>query len=580
MKLLRTLIAIAACWMISVSPVSATGVFDSVRLLPANERLAKTLHIYDEQVKRRDSVFSINAIRQLVKTAEELDDHSLHSFSVSLLADQYARIRGFNSYSTSLHQSAVALAKKYRLPLLMGITNYRMGGYYYSFKNYPLAFEYLLRADTYFNEIGYKEVPDIDKILFFIGSIYYESGNYEKSEGYMRQVQQLKKISPYLRKQSLNTLAMIHKQQKDTAGALHWFQKTLEQAIEQNDSAWIGITYSNIGNLYFSAEQYERAYPLLEQGFRLTAQHKLPEEAAANLLLLARIDVMKNRIAQANEKINMANALVKGEFSLKGRRDLYETLALYYEHRGSLAKALQMQRRLIEVRDSLAASRDRQAYEKIQLRIETEKHLNEVDNLGAAAKTESLQRNTVIVLLFLVLLVILLLYGRHRLKAKNTAAILQAEKVMAEEKLQHARQLLQDFTKNNRQKNELIEKFAAELERLKANMTGNPAYEERLQNFDKLVQSTILTGTEWETFRELFDKVHKGFFTRLEQKIPGLSLEDTRLLSLVRLGLANAEIARMIGADTAAVKTSKQRLRNRIHPHQDGITIEDLIQAI
>jgi hypothetical protein len=571
---------IAACWFFCLSPVMGASVFDSVFLVPAQERIAKALSIYDEQVKRRDSVFSITAIRQLVSSAEERDDRELHCFSLSLLADQYARIRGFNPYSTSLHESAIALAKKHRLPLMIGMTHYRAGGYYYSFKKYAVAFEYLLRADTYFNEIGYKEVPDIDKILFFIGGIYYESGNYEKSEPYLLQIQQLKKVTTYLRKQSLNTLAMIHKLKGDTAGALHWFQLTLAEAEATRDTAWLGIAYGNMGSLYFANGLFEKAYPLLEQGSRFKVLKDLPEDAAADLLLMARIDLLQNKPERAADRIAAAQKTVKGSFSLQGRRNLYEALALYYERTGQEMQALEIQRKLMQVKDSISVSRDRQTYEKIQLRVETERHMDQVNQLEADARSETLQRNAVILILFLLLLVILLLYGRYRLKAKNTAAILQKEKQIAEEKLQHARQLLQDFTRNNRQKNELIERFAAELERLKANMTGDPVYEERLQNFEKLVQSTILTDAEWQSFRELFDKVHKGFFTRLEQKIPGLSLADTRILTLVRLQLPHSEMARMMGMDAAAIEASIHRLRDQIHPHQDGITIEDLVQAI
>lgn len=571
---------IAACLFCCLSPVMGSGVFDSVFQVPPKQRIAKALDIYDEQVKRRDSVFSITAIRQLISSAEERDDKELHCFSLSLLADQYARIRGFNPYSTSLHESAIALAKKHRLPLMIGMTNFRAGGYYYSFKKYPLAFEYLLRADTYFNEIGYKEVPDIDKILFFIGGIYYESGNYEKAEPYLLQIQKLKKVTTYLRKQSLNTLAIIHKQKGDTAGAFHWFRLTLAEAQANRDTAWLGITFGNIGSLYFSNGLFEKAYPLLEQGSRFKVTRGLPEDAAADQLLLARIDLMKNNPIKAAARITEARSMVKGSFGLQGRRNLYEALVLYYERTGQETLALEAQRKLMQVKDSLTANRDRQAYEKIQLRVETERHLNQVNQMEADATAETLRRNAVILILFLLLVVLLLLYGRYRQKARNTAAILQKEKQIAEEKLQHARQLLQDFTRNNRQKNELIEKFAAEMERLKANMTGNPLYEERLQNFEKLVQSTILTDTEWQSFRELFDKVHKGFFVRLEQKIPGLTLTDTRILTLVRLQLPHTEMARMMGMDAAAIEASIQKLRDQIHPHQDGITIEDLVQAI
>jgi tetratricopeptide (TPR) repeat protein len=383
-----------------------------------------------------------------------------------------------------------------------------------------------------------------------------------------------------VQKQSLNTLALIHRQQGDTINALAFFNKTLDVSIKHNDSAWTGISYSNIATIYFYQGKYEKAYPLLQQGTRLTLAHKLKIDAYGDLLLLARIDIMQNRMKQAQQKMDSALALQEVVHTTTGRRQLYEAQVLFYEKTGQQAKALETQHKLLLVKDSLSISKDQQAYKKILLRMETEKHLNDIDKLETDAASSALKRNAVIAVLALLVLVMFLLYNRNRLKAKNHAAVLRAEKLRAEEQLKNARQLLQNFTENTRQKNELIEQFAAELQRLKGNLTGDPLYEERLKNFDKLVHSTILTDTEWNSFRELFDKVHKGFFTRLGQKLPGLSLNDTRLVSLVKLELGNLEMARMMGMDAEAIAQAKQRLREKIHPGQDGLVLEDLVQAI
>lgn len=567
-------------FLLSCNLLFASGVFDSVRLLPQARRMGKALEIYDSQVKRKDSVFSIQAIRALQNMADSLGDPSLQCFSLSLLADQYARIRGFNAYSTQLHEAAVAMAEKNDIPLLIGTCTYRLGGYYYSFKKYPLAFEYLLRADTYFREIGYSDVPDIDKILFFIGGIYYETGNYEKSEGYLLRMQQLPAMTDYLRKQSLNTLAMIYKNLKDTARAMQYFQLTLQEAERQKDSAWIGISLGNIGNHYFSAHRYEKAYPLLQQAAGICKTHELPAEAFTDILHMARIELLQGNAVKAATHIHDALALPVQPLSLSAKRNLYESQALYYHLTGQQAKAFELQQLLIQVKDSIAETRDRQAYDKIMLRIETDKHLSDIGKLEADAKADSVRRNAVIIVLILVLIVMVLLYLSYRMRAKNTTAMLTAEKKNAEEKLEHAKALLRDFTRNNREKNALIEQFAAELERLKANMTGNPVYEERLRNFDKLMRSTILTDEEWAAFRELFDKVYKDFFHRLDTKIPGLTVTDTRLLALVKLELADTEIAHMMGIDSKEVNARRQKLKNLIHPADDGITLEDLVRMI
>jgi hypothetical protein len=585
MSRLRSLITV--CIFLAAAATCRAGVFDVVKTLPPPQRMAKTQEIYNQQVKRQDSVLSIASIRELITIANELDDRPLQCLSISLLADQYARIRGENDHSTQLHHDAIALAEGYRLPLLIGICNYRMGRYYYSFKNYPFAFEYLLRADNYFHDIGYKDVPDIDEILYFIGSIYYETGNYDKAENFLQHVQQLNYINEYVQKQSLNTLALISKQLNDTAQALRYFQQTLDAAIARHDSTWMGISYSNMGSLYFSAQQYEKAYPLLVRGAGLSHKYKQWGDAFMDLLLLARIDIMQDRVASAQKKIDSAMALQQFYFTMPGRKSLYEAQALYYEKTNRQDRALEFQHKLMLVKDSLTVSRDQQTYKKIQLRMETEKHLGDIDKLESAANAAALKRNAVIAVLVLVVVVLLMLYGRYRQQAKNAAAILlqkqrllEAEKLRAEEKLKYARQLLQNFTENTKQKNEMIEKFSMELERLKSSMPGNALYEERLKNFDKLVQSTILADSDWDDFRKLFDKVHKGFFSRLEEKFPGLPVNDERLLALIKLGLNNLEIANMMGITAYAIEHAKQRLRQNMYPVNNSITMEDLVQAI
>jgi DNA-binding CsgD family transcriptional regulator len=553
-----------------------TGVFEPVRSLPPALRMAQTQQIYDNGVKHKDSVFAIASLQALVTMANELDDKTLQCFSVSLLADQYARIRGANGYSEGLHLQSIRMAEKARLPLMTGFCNYRTGRYYYSFKNYPFAFEYLLKADNLFTDIGYKEVPDVDEFLFFLGSIYYETGNYDKAEIFLQSIQKLAKIGGYFRKQSLNTLALISKQKNDTTAALFYFHKTLDAAIEQKDSSWIGISYSNIGSLYYSGQQYDKAYPLLDTGYRYCFIRKQWPDAYSDLLFMARIDLSRNRMAEALDKINRSIALHPFFYTLTGRKNLYETQALYYDKTQQQSALLNVQKKLLQLKDSLSLKSDEQTYRKIQLRMESEWHLSQIDKLEAAAHESIVKQNAVIAVLVLLVIVLLLLYNRYRLRARNAAS----EKQYAEEKLKYARQLLQNFTENNRQKNELIEQFSIELQRLKSNMAGDPLQAERLNNFEKLVQSTILTDTEWKNFRELFNKVHKGFFTRIEKKLPGLSLEEIRLVSLIRLGLSNLEIGNMMGIQADAVQAAKQKLLHKIHPVNDGITIEGLVLAI
>jgi tetratricopeptide (TPR) repeat protein len=182
------------CFFVLSAVYGMAGVFDGMRMLPASERLARAQEIYNKEVRYKDSVIAIRSLNELTSIANTLEDKPLQCLSLSLLADQYARIRSANPLSTQLHNEAILMADRFGLPLMKGICNYRLGRYYYNFKNYPFAFEYMLRADNIFRELGYREVPDIDEILFFIGSIYYETGDFDKAESFLQKVQEQKKI--------------------------------------------------------------------------------------------------------------------------------------------------------------------------------------------------------------------------------------------------------------------------------------------------------------------------------------------------------------------------------------------------
>jgi len=69
------------CLSFFINTALAAGVFDVVRSLPSSQRIAKTQEIYNTQVKRKDSVFAIGSIKQLIAIANDLGDQSLHSYT-------------------------------------------------------------------------------------------------------------------------------------------------------------------------------------------------------------------------------------------------------------------------------------------------------------------------------------------------------------------------------------------------------------------------------------------------------------------------------------------------------------------
>jgi len=68
----------------------------------------------------------------------------------------------------------------------------------------------------------------------------------------------------------------------------------------------------------------------------------------------------------------------------------------------------------------------------------------------------------------------------------------------------------------------------------------------------------------WEDFKFHFEKVHRGFFTRLKDKYPGLTQKDQRLCAYIHLGLSTKDIAGLINITPESAEIGRIRLRKKL----------------
>jgi DNA-binding CsgD family transcriptional regulator len=68
----------------------------------------------------------------------------------------------------------------------------------------------------------------------------------------------------------------------------------------------------------------------------------------------------------------------------------------------------------------------------------------------------------------------------------------------------------------------------------------------------------------WEDFKFHFEKVHQGFFARLQGKYPGLTQKDQRLCAYIQLGLSTKDIAGLINITPESAEIGRIRLRKKL----------------
>jgi CHASE3 domain sensor protein len=134
---------------------------------------------------------------------------------------------------------------------------------------------------------------------------------------------------------------------------------------------------------------------------------------------------------------------------------------------------------------------------------------------------------------------------------------------------------LELYSQNMLEKCELILQLSDELESLKQTFTANQM---QVKNFNKVLNSTILTDDDWEQFKRTFEEVYPDFFASLRLRFPEITNAELRLSALIKMNLSLKEAANCLGISAESVKKSRYRLKKKIAIAEDD-SLEGFIRS-
>jgi DNA-binding CsgD family transcriptional regulator len=370
----------------------------------------------------------------------------------------------------------------------------------------------------------------------------------------------------------MNIIALCYRGMAQYDSATYYFKQAVSKVQEAKNLAWEGIIKGNIGINHYLQGDYDKAVPYLkEDEERSIKLFSSPDPYT--LTILGAVYLKQDKPDSAFTYLERAYLLVSKakDPTYKIVSELYPKLANIYSAKKDPRASLLFNEALT-ARDSLTRQRNALIVAGAMHKIESEKHFAQVSLLNQQKKTQQYVRNTLILIIILgtaiTIIFILFQKARHRYKIEA-----------AENELKSASIQLDAFTKAIHEKNVIIDKFSEEINVLKEEDKKTTLLAEHHETISALQQLTILTEEEWEKFRLLFEKVHKGFLFRLKEKLTGLSPADIRFIALAKLHLSNKEIAGVLGIGINSVRVTKSRLKKKLEL-TDEENIEDVIDSI
>lgn len=539
--------------------------FSGLDSVAASGRYIAACKIYHSQIARLDSAGGVAALGQLKILADKEEDHQLEVGYLELMGDFYKELyRG--GLAIDYLKQALSLAIQYKMKDAQADAYTNLGWVYYNInRNYPLAFENMLKANNLIqNEIGYDHYLFSSQFLYGLGFLYYDFGNVNKARYYLLDAMKYPYSSPVYEIRISNTLALTYESTKQYDSAAYFFQRVITVAKNTNNEAWVGIATGNLGNIYYMQQKYDAAIPLLTIDYETSKQEHQSMSAANALWTLADINIKKSHFAEADKQLQEVMQLYNKQKDIA-------VLRSYYIIRGRLSKAQKNYQGALEYLDSanllqaeIAKRNDAIVFTQAEQKVALEKHLADIKLLESEAGKKMLTKNFIILSVILLLIIAIQFLFRLYLKRKEYLQVINNAKVQ-----------LNNYLESIKEKNELIEQFKEEIEHLN-NLPEYLLQKEKEELTDKLKKYTILTETHWNEFRHLLDKVHNGFFEKLKLKHPNLTQAETRLLALMKLNLSRKEIAEMLGVSTDTVRKTRQRIQHKIELPEDQ-QLEDIV---
>jgi len=342
----------------------------------------------------------------------------------------------------------------------------------------------------------------------------------------------------------LNNLGKVYGEQGRSAEALEVLNEALQIRLDANDRHGQASSYRNLACFYFNRAENEPALEYSYKGFDIA-----------------------ERLGSAQLLINFSEILFDF-FDLHNQPDSalkYHKLFKEYNDRMNSEEALQKITRM----EISAQFQERELLRQMQQKRKEKRYMYG----GGLA---------LLIAVILSLLFFLAQSRARRLQLANANFRLESEKaLLAKENLENELETKnKELTTNvmyQINKNELIHDIIKKLLKLsvKLNTVQKKSIHDIIRDMEKAQDEKI-----WEEFEMRFHNVHNDFYDKLNAVFPGLSINEKRLCSFLRLNMTTKEISSITGQTPKSIEMARTRLRKKLNLTNSETSLTDFLETV
>jgi tetratricopeptide (TPR) repeat protein len=444
-----------------------------------------------------------------------------------------------------------------------------------------IAVDYFLMANEEVSNSG--DALLVAKAKFNLGSVWMVMGEFDKAEklilGLLKVLENPEKGKAELiaieQLALYNNLIMLYNEQQQWEQSEVFFRKGVQLAGQQATTL-LGQLYQNYSEGLTSSGNSSTAISMLDTALVIYRQVGDVAREADCLVDVARIREQLGERAAAIQLYNRAYAL--GEKTQNDYVIFYASQSLYrlYEKTNQVDSTLKYltisnttEKKLNELasREKLIGEELRWKYQEQQLEVKRVYQRSMWYGITLA--------------LVLLLMVLWLVYKKQlalkQSRLEKYALELSAEQLKLRNDLLEAEVELKDKQLTTEvmyriQNNELVKEMVQKL--MKIQLMSAKESKEAIHTVVRGLENT-LEEKAWEDFELRFQQVHPGFYEKLQEAYPDLSLNDRRMCAFLKLNMTSKDISAITGQTINTIQVARWRLRKKLGLQESESALAD-----
>lgn len=475
-----------------------------------------------------------------------------------------------NHKSNHHYLQSIGWAKRDKKPALEIWTQLNYISYLYNYRDYVKLTPLLLEVINKTQVIAPDEMIFPGESFKKIAWILQSFGDYKTAMYYLElaEAYTAKNSSEYA--SVLNSIGTHYFKNNDSKKALYYYYKTAKLSQQIRDTLNYAKSLGYIAEVRQKEGDLTKAISLLKEDIRLSESCGNDKNTMHAAISLSELYVATNDLKRAEEFLDKAIFIARSKsyFNISEHKIIKLQLTVL-QKQNNAEDELILRRRLSTLDDSLKTKDGEIAIGNASWIFNKTKFEKKLNTTKLQYQQESFFKIMYAIIAFFAILIALLIYFnfKKRLKKRQLdytqkVTSLENDKVEMEKRLSEAHEDLSTQIEYLKNKNVQIKKLKSEIITVKE--SSSHYLEEKRGKLNALLESHLMTESNWHIFKREFEKEHPDFYQMLLFEYKEITDSNMRILLLQKLNFSNTEIAELLGVTTEAIKKSKQRLRKKL----------------